>query len=600
MNKDKNYNDIEISILKKNPGYKQAIDEYHKWYNNKTDDIIISVYYKVIIKAYKECAKINCFKNLDDIISKATISVLERISTGTKISNLASYIANAVNIAMKPDKPESFDTVPLQQCCEYCDEYADTVEDICYINIISKYIALFVKEKLTERNQKILRFRIEDDLTLAEIANYFDIAPARVADINATILRKLRHRLNIKFHFIDDNHCCNRISSNSEFGKSSSGRTFADAEDIIVLASMENTKTKRYLLSLRNPHSVRTTDELLIGSHYHYCIGNFNSILFDSIITGNFHMIDNPIFDRTLCYFFKNIDNIEGMKDTIDLFAQFTNAKYTPNQNYISATYQECIAIEAMLFRAFYSAIEYAIKCKSALAGFYKFESMYNEYSLSRFFDTREDKIINRFYLIDYIAKGMMIYKGLMMKFLKNYNPMSAVYNYITKVKLLDKYTKFVNIDNRKISQFGSDTICITVKGTPFSILVNMCENGMLNIYNSKNILNDLLSNYIITNDMADMYREKPINNKRWRQNMVEKKLETKVKIKVGDTVKVINSTLFNGHYEQLIHIGTICKVTSVENNVVGLVPISDPDVEAYYYLDNEVEKGELIWTRCK
>ena len=73
--------------------------------------------------------------------------------------------------------------------------------------------------------------------------------------------------------------------------------------------------------------------------------------------------------------------------------------------------------------------------------------------------------------------------------------------------------------------------------------------------------------------------------------------MKTTKKIKVGDTVKVINSTLVNGHAVQLIPIGTICRVASVENNIIGLIPIFRTAYkEPFYYLDDEVEKGELIW----
>lgn len=67
--------------------------------------------------------------------------------------------------------------------------------------------------------------------------------------------------------------------------------------------------------------------------------------------------------------------------------------------------------------------------------------------------------------------------------------------------------------------------------------------------------------------------------------------------IKVNGTVKVINSTIFNGHATQLIPIGTICRVTVVENDNIGLIPIfANVKQEPYFYLQDEVEKGQLIW----
>lgn len=68
-------------------------------------------------------------------------------------------------------------------------------------------------------------------------------------------------------------------------------------------------------------------------------------------------------------------------------------------------------------------------------------------------------------------------------------------------------------------------------------------------------------------------------------------------KIEVGNTVKVINSTIFNGHATQLIPIGTICHVSVIDGNSIGLIPIfSTRRQEPYFYLTDEVKKGQLIW----
>ena len=66
--------------------------------------------------------------------------------------------------------------------------------------------------------------------------------------------------------------------------------------------------------------------------------------------------------------------------------------------------------------------------------------------------------------------------------------------------------------------------------------------------------------------------------------------------LKVGDTVKVINKTLFYTEITEVIPIGTICRVTSTEysekeGNIVGIVPLDGS--REYWYLECEVEKLE-------
>ena len=75
--------------------------------------------------------------------------------------------------------------------------------------------------------------------------------------------------------------------------------------------------------------------------------------------------------------------------------------------------------------------------------------------------------------------------------------------------------------------------------------------------------------------------------------------------IKIGDTIKVISKTLYDDKPKELIPIGTICNVISIEpynknNNIIGIIPInSELTIEPYYYLSNELEKGELVWVKC-
>lgn len=72
--------------------------------------------------------------------------------------------------------------------------------------------------------------------------------------------------------------------------------------------------------------------------------------------------------------------------------------------------------------------------------------------------------------------------------------------------------------------------------------------------------------------------------------------------IKIGDTVKVISTTIFNNKPEELIPIGSICKVTNIEydsyakQNAFELLPINHN--YRYWYLEKEIEKGHMEWVK--
>lgn len=69
--------------------------------------------------------------------------------------------------------------------------------------------------------------------------------------------------------------------------------------------------------------------------------------------------------------------------------------------------------------------------------------------------------------------------------------------------------------------------------------------------------------------------------------------------LKVGDTVKVISTTLCGDEMKELIPIGTICTVTEVcmsKNTYYGITPKDRNDNYYFYYLESELEKGELVW----
>lgn len=66
--------------------------------------------------------------------------------------------------------------------------------------------------------------------------------------------------------------------------------------------------------------------------------------------------------------------------------------------------------------------------------------------------------------------------------------------------------------------------------------------------------------------------------------------------LKVGDTVKVISKTMCNGEEEEFIPIGTICEVTEIcEDDNSPYYGITK-DGYTFYYLESELEKGNLVW----
>lgn len=69
--------------------------------------------------------------------------------------------------------------------------------------------------------------------------------------------------------------------------------------------------------------------------------------------------------------------------------------------------------------------------------------------------------------------------------------------------------------------------------------------------------------------------------------------------LKVGDTVKVISTTLCGDEMKQLIPIDTICTVVEVHKSkkpYYGITPINKNDDYCFYYLESELEKGNLVW----
>lgn len=74
--------------------------------------------------------------------------------------------------------------------------------------------------------------------------------------------------------------------------------------------------------------------------------------------------------------------------------------------------------------------------------------------------------------------------------------------------------------------------------------------------------------------------------------------------LKVGDTVKVIAATedasYCDGRKKEYIPIGTICKVveTDIEDDGSQSCAVDRGDGLAFWYKENELEKGHMEWVK--
>lgn len=66
--------------------------------------------------------------------------------------------------------------------------------------------------------------------------------------------------------------------------------------------------------------------------------------------------------------------------------------------------------------------------------------------------------------------------------------------------------------------------------------------------------------------------------------------------MKIGDTVKVISSTEFNGEQLCFYPLETICRVVDIDTEgALGILPLNvSENTFPYYYLENELEKGHI------
>lgn len=70
--------------------------------------------------------------------------------------------------------------------------------------------------------------------------------------------------------------------------------------------------------------------------------------------------------------------------------------------------------------------------------------------------------------------------------------------------------------------------------------------------------------------------------------------------LKKGDLVKVTGTTIATERKRvELIPIGTICEVIDVDEKkrIAELVPYKSGNSCGYWYSEEDLEKGELVWT---
>ena len=76
--------------------------------------------------------------------------------------------------------------------------------------------------------------------------------------------------------------------------------------------------------------------------------------------------------------------------------------------------------------------------------------------------------------------------------------------------------------------------------------------------------------------------------------------------IKLGDTIKIIGTTLCGDEEKECIPIGTVCEVVGIENRekeglILGVIPQKELPYSGYgeyWYLARDIEKGRMEWVK--
>lgn len=106
-----------------------------------------------------------------------------------------------------------------------------------------------------------------------------------------------------------------------------------------------------------------------------------------------------------------------------------------------------------------------------------------------------------------------------------------------------------------------------------------------------KNIIENFGGGWIDENDCDD---------KEYYPVEAKANLHTIIDLKIGDTVKVKDLTIYRGKRVPLISIGTICRVIGIDGDSIEIVPqnISYEKQFPFSYLRNELEKGHMEWVK--
>ena len=498
------YDTIEKRIIKINPMYKSAIDEYYnirekysmnelsKDYSGNENNLLIILYYKILIKVYKECENIGRFKNFDDIVSSVTLKVTEYILARNSISNCSTLITRYVSVVLSDyidKREETKDNISLYSCTEVYSEDL-SLEDLAFKNDIIEYMYNII-DSLRPRESKIVHRILEGD-TLINIGIDYNVSNGRIHEIKAKAYRKIYKKINryMKDSDIKENKI--HTSSGASFGSYNS-----------TLKTIKNAKWEIYLRKLNEIHSaINDTDN------------NDRDILNDSILAGKLCLVE---FDEDcsmeLYHFYKEIKYTRGLNDMYCIFKKFINANYSTGViKFKDVINMDSFLTMAVLFTGFYSAVEFAVEMGSALSGYNMFTYLY-EMHLDP--DCINSGLYNshKYSLVNYISEAMKSYKYMITSFANSaaFDNNDPFVLYLFKSKYFDKYKKYEKIAHYSVLEKESDIKYIRDDIAPefititYSFLLNILDDNIHQKY-KKTIVNFLAKNYIINENEKQYY----------------------------------------------------------------------------------------------
>ena len=245
--------EIMEAIALVNPNYKSFVDEYrrvkseYKTFNN-IENAWDRIYYfmpQIFSKAFELSDDKNSFEDIfQNIISKL---YYER-------KHSKSYYS-AIIEKMKTDTDE-------------CDEHIQDYKDFGYDDDIdsdllrSNELYEVINKYCNSREIQVVNMIYNYDMTLSQVAYFFKVSPARVTQIKAKALRKIRRKLyttRIKYRSSNNNIC-------------SSGRRFSEIKLQEIEQNLEKLKLENKIIEYKenNPRyqfNIKQSDvkELILG-----------------------------------------------------------------------------------------------------------------------------------------------------------------------------------------------------------------------------------------------------------------------------------------------------------------------------------------------